>query len=330
MNIYHQYSVTWRYEFNHLKSGVVTFGEDKSVHSQLLMEREWLLGETTVNELCEYKNPGVLKNYIGSFSSNIEDNIEKTCKKAGMIFFSDFDRCKTNPLVYIKFWRQACLPCLLFGTKLFSLNGSQLGKLERCQQWFLKNVFHVPKFAAGKLLLRLANLNSTESEIDLKKLLVLGRLIGETKMPDVVKGLFQCRADDFFNSSLTSMGVLPGICDAPCKYDLFHYLQFWHRYLSFPTYTQWKSIVKTKIREKDNDDWLSYCQDHPGMHVVQACLLNTPPCQFWSLADDYPDLVSRLHIQVRIMRNFGFIGGVPWLSHTQGALCFICKEMSRM
>ena len=33
MNICHQYSVTWRYEFNHLKSGVVTFGEAKSVHS---------------------------------------------------------------------------------------------------------------------------------------------------------------------------------------------------------------------------------------------------------------------------------------------------------
>ena len=62
------------------------------------------------------------------------------------------------------------------------------------------------------------------------------------------------------------------------------------------------------------------------MDVAQACLLNTPPLQFWFLADDYPDLVSRLHIQVRIMGNFGFNGGVSWLSHTQGALCFICKE----
>ena len=140
-----------RYEFNHLKSGVVTFGEAKSVHSQLLTEREWLLGGTTVNELCVYKNLGVLKSYIGSFSSNVEDNIEKTRKKASMIFSSDFDRLKTNPLVYIRFWRQACLPCLLSGTKLFSLNASQPDKLERCQQWFLKNVFHVPRFAAGKL-----------------------------------------------------------------------------------------------------------------------------------------------------------------------------------
>ena len=119
MNICHQYSVTWKYEFNYLKSGVVTFGEAKSVHSLLLTEREWLLGETTVNELCEYKNLRVLKNYIGSFSSNIEDNIEKTRKKAGLIFSSDFDRRKTNPLVYMNFWRQACWPCLLFGTELF-------------------------------------------------------------------------------------------------------------------------------------------------------------------------------------------------------------------
>ena len=184
----------------------------------------------------------------------------------------------------------------------------------------------MPKFAAGKLLLRLANLNSTESEIDLKKLLFLGRLITETKMPPIVKGLFQCRVDDFFNSSLTSIGVLPSICDALCKYDLFHYLQFWNRDSSSATYMQWKSIVKTKIWEKENDEWLSYCQDHPGMHVAQACLLNTPPHQFWSLADDYPDLVSRLHIQVRIMGNFGFNGGVPWLSRMQGAFCFICKE----
>ena len=194
MNICHQYSVTWRYEFNHLKSGVVTFGEAKSVHSRLLTEREWLLDETTVNELCEYKNLGVLKNYIGSFSSNVEDNIEKTRKKAIMIFSSDFDRRKTNPLVYIKFWRQACWPCLLFGTELSSLNASQLGELECCQQWFLKNVFYMPRFAAGKLLFKLANVNS----IDLKKLLFFGRLIIETKMPPAVKGLFQGRVDDFF------------------------------------------------------------------------------------------------------------------------------------
>ena len=31
-----------------------------------------------MEELNEYKNLGVLKNYVGSFSSNVIDNIEKT------------------------------------------------------------------------------------------------------------------------------------------------------------------------------------------------------------------------------------------------------------
>ena len=47
-----------------------------------MKEREWILGDRTVDELYEYKNLGVLKNYIGSFSSNVEDNIDKTRKKA--------------------------------------------------------------------------------------------------------------------------------------------------------------------------------------------------------------------------------------------------------
>ena len=65
-----------------------------------------VLGDDNVDELYEYKNVGVLKNYVGSFSSNIEDNIEKI-QKAGMIFSSNLDRRKINPPVYVKFWRQA-------------------------------------------------------------------------------------------------------------------------------------------------------------------------------------------------------------------------------
>ena len=113
MNKCRNYSKTWRYEFNHSKSGVVTFGETKPIHCKPMKEREWALGDDTVEELSENKNLGVLKNYCGSFASNISDNIDKTRKKAGMIFSSSVDRRKTNPLVYVKFWRQACLPSLL-------------------------------------------------------------------------------------------------------------------------------------------------------------------------------------------------------------------------
>ena len=41
INICHEYSLTWRYEFNHSKSGIVTFGEAKAVHHASMNEREW-------------------------------------------------------------------------------------------------------------------------------------------------------------------------------------------------------------------------------------------------------------------------------------------------
>ena len=104
MNICHECGLTWRSEFDHSKSGIVTFGETKTVHHASMNEPEWKLGDDIVEELYEYKNLGILRNYIGSFSSNLTDNIEKTRKKAGMIFSSNFDRTKTNPLIFVKFW----------------------------------------------------------------------------------------------------------------------------------------------------------------------------------------------------------------------------------
>ena len=171
MNICNRYGVNWRYDFNHSKSGIVTFGETKLQHFESLKNREWFLGDTKVEELYEYKNLGVLKNYMGSFSSNIDDYIDKTRQKVGIIFSSNLDRRKVNPLNYVKFWRQACPPTLLFDAELFTLAPTLLLRLERCQFWFLKNIFYVPKFASGLLLQKLSGLNSIESEIAIRKLL---------------------------------------------------------------------------------------------------------------------------------------------------------------
>ena len=90
---------------------------------------------------------------------------------------------------------------LLFGSELSTLTLSLLLKLERCQLWFLKNIFYVPLFAHSTLILKLSGLNSIESEIDVKRPLFLGRLITEPKMETVVKYLFRSRAESYFDSN---------------------------------------------------------------------------------------------------------------------------------
>ena len=73
--------------------------------------------------------------------------------------------------------------------------------------------------------------------------------------------------------------------------------------------------------------WTEYCVSHPNLHLAKACIDNIPPQQFWSLTDQYRDLVDHLHVQVRLMFNIGLNAGVPWLSDTDGRKCFICKNV---
>ena len=61
-----------------------------------MKKRKWILGNDNVEELYEYKNLGVVKNYIGSFFSKVEENIDRTRKKVGMLFSEDFGRHKVN------------------------------------------------------------------------------------------------------------------------------------------------------------------------------------------------------------------------------------------
>ena len=46
----------------------------------------------------------------------------------------------------------------------------------------------------------------------------------------------------------------------------------------------------------------------------------------YSQLNIHPDLVCRLHVQIRMMGWLGLNGGIPCLLNTDGALCFVCKS----
>ena len=156
----------------------------------------------------------------------------------------------------------------------------------------------MPDFVPHALLLRLAELNSIEAQIDMRKLLLLGRLVTEPKMVPSLKNLLRSRIESLFYKDVKLIGILQSICEGLNKYDLFDYFEIWFNSSTFSTYGNWKSIVKNKVRDLESRLWLEFCSGHPNMHVAQACLENISPSKFLSLADLYPDLVSRLHTQV--------------------------------
>ena len=122
-------------------------------------KRSWTLGEKVVEEDDQYKNLGVVKNYAGSFQFDIDEAIEKTRKKAGMILNGCTDHKKTNLTIYVKLWKQMCLPSLLFGSELWM------------PEMVLQKVFHLPKFTNGPVLMKVSGLRSIEVEIHYRKLL---------------------------------------------------------------------------------------------------------------------------------------------------------------
>ena len=94
----------------------------------------------------------------------------------------------------------------------------------------------------------MSGLNSVASEIAIKKLFFLGRMITEPNMAQTVRNLFQCRAESYFDTNVTSAGVLPSIGASE--------VESWYNSSTFPSYENWEKIVRDRIRVFENDAWL--------------------------------------------------------------------------
>ena len=243
-----------------------------------------------------------------------------------MLFSANIDRRKTNPLIYVKYYKQVCLPSLSFDSDIFSLTPTLLSRLKLCQRWFLKIIFHVQKFASSIFIERLAGINSVESEIEYHKLLFIGRLLFVPNLQVTVKTLFRTRIESFYDEKISSIGVFSIIFEALCKHDLLIYLEEWRRTAIFPTYSVWKKLVKERIILFELNRWSDHCLNHPNMEISRLYLENMPPDTFWSISNKFPDLVKHLNQQEHLIAKYGLNGGVPWLCGTNGAYCFFCQE----
>ena len=145
-------------------------------------------------------------------------------------------------------------------------------------------------------------------------------------MAETVKSLFLVRVENYFNSRFSSFRVTPSICETLRKYGLSQHFENWFTNSIFPTYSSWKKNWLKGKSENEERIWAQYCLDHPSFQLPMICLDNVNSHRFWSLTKNYPDLVSRLHTQTRLMCNFGLIAGVPWLTGKSGDSHFICKN----
>ena len=164
-----------------------------------------------------------------------------------MLFSARFDRRRTNPLVYLKIWKQACIPCLLFGSELWNLTPSDIEKLEICQRWFVRKVFYLPNHSDGFSLQSISGLTSVELQIDIRKLFFFARLVRNDGMSPVVRDIFKFRAKEYFrNPDCIPTGFMGNSVGLLRKYDLHSYFIMWINADLFPSYSPWKRIVNKR------------------------------------------------------------------------------------
>ena len=220
----YDYCCKWRYEYHNEKSRIVVFGETPAMHGRMINTRKFFIGSSLTEEVKEYTNLGIYKNYCGSFVTNSNENITKAKEKAGMLFSARFDRRRTNPLVYLKIWKQACIPCLLFGSELWNLTLSDIEKLERCQRWFVRKVFYLPDHSDGFSLQSISGLTSVELVIDIRKLFFFVRIVRNDGMSPVVRDIFRFRAKKYYrNPDCIPTGFMGDIVGLLKKCDLHSY-----------------------------------------------------------------------------------------------------------
>ena len=132
----------------------------------------------------------MFKNYCGSFDKNIDENITKARKK---------QECYSLLSLTGEEWILWYI--LRFGDRTVTKSG--LEKLERCQRWFLKKLFHLPHF------------------VDILTL---------PKIPKVVLDILKLRLNMLkVDSDSKSTGFLGEILHSLETYNLMPYLLLWQR-----------------------------------------------------------------------------------------------------
>ena len=117
----------------------------------------------------------------------------------------------TNAVVWIRTW---------------ILKQTQILELKRCQSWFLRKVFHLPKFCDNSILTKISGLCSIESAVNYRKLLFIAYVINRPSEDNVYK-LLLLRIGSFLKQPGDSIGFVKDLAAVFKRYDLYDLFLAW-------------------------------------------------------------------------------------------------------
>ena len=252
MQISYRYSCLWRIEFSAPKCSVVVFNEIKSQYNK--HERVWYLGPNEIKEAENYKHLGVNCNKYLNLSVNVKDCADKLkgtfMSLANCGLFSEL-----NPLTCIKIYNSVVLPKALYGCESWSqLSVSNIIHLERAHRFCIKYMQGFGIRTRTDVALGLLGVLPLESEVDFKKLNLLGQLC-RNDTHCWITPVFRIRLESYFVNPTGQVGFFRDIMRLLEKYGLSEYIETYKMCNIFPSKPIWKRVMKQRIWQYETVQW---------------------------------------------------------------------------
>ena len=315
LNICHNYSRQWRYDYNASKCAVIVFNE--SARDYKYQNRIWRLGNELIPETTEYTHLGIaLNKYM-----NISSCITNANSKLRSTFFSTISNGiyedGTHPITSLKIYKSVVLPKALYGCELWNdISKTQLVKLERSHKFCIKYIQSIDRTTRSDIAMSLLGCKSLESEIDFKKLTLLGQLC-HLSSDFLSKDIFNNRLIRFIDNPHNKYGFFPDLYRILQKYDLVNFLSNYVTYGIFPTKYHWKTVIRDSIERICSLNINTRMESDSKLQIYSLYNNNYFRCSpLWLFCKKHPKMLNECQSTIKILSKL--------YSHEYTKICFRC------
>lgn len=180
------------------------------------------------------------------------------------------------------------------------MNKTELLLLERSHRFISKTLQGVPKRTRSDKCCSLLGMYSIETEINICKLLFLGRLcrLKSNALPKrilvtrLLENKYRCVDEQF--------GFVPDILELVRKYNLIKFLSDFLETGIFPSKQIWSRTVKQHVYEIEEDLWHTRMESDNDFNIFRMIHSKITPHKAWIIAKLFPELREKAKFLVDI------------------------------
>ena len=182
---------------------------NESVRDYKHQNRTWRLGNEIIPETTEYTHLGINLNKYMKISSCITNANAKLRSSFFSIINNGIYENGIHPITSLKIYKSVVLPKALYGCELWhDINRTQVVKLERSHKFCIKYIQCIDRSTRSDIALSLLGCRSLESEMNFKKLTLLGKLC-RLSTDFLAKDIFNNRLIRFIGDSHNKFVFFP-------------------------------------------------------------------------------------------------------------------------